>query len=327
MINKINFIPVFNNLYKKHDINSSNPIIQTNSEISASCGINNKNAVDIQCTNDIKIYLGFLKRKGRVTKEEYFDIKKNHPDFILKAIKQVSKDSVREEFYTTPDKAAKIIQLLDFLIKDDSKIISVGTSPSFITEGMEALGKDVTFLPVSGGNWCIAKDTIHDYFEYYPNFKLVGDYLKYKGITPENLKDKDVIIMDFCATGRTLHLIQRLVKEYCDIDNDHVFIEDILKLISTALYQSEDDDSLPDLNLIREDLMYQKIESSSNVPHFSIYRDSENIRKPSSISSRGLKKEKLFKKFEDYSKPSARAYQLCVLHELDILGEIKNENQ
>ena len=323
MINKISFNPIFKSQYLKSSKISTNTINQNKSNFLTFTGINSKNSIEIQQTNNIKSYYEFLKRKGRVTKEEYFDIKANHPNYILKANKLTIKEANNEMLYTNPNIASKIIQILDFFKKDNSKVISVGTSPSFITEGMRALGKDIIFLPVSGGNWCLGKDTIKEYFEYYPNFKIVGDYLKYKGIAPDKL-DKDVIILDYCATGRTIHLIERLIKEYCDVEKDKVFTQDLYDLILTGFSENQNNLTQNDIDNIKSDLRYQRVEMASNVPHFSIYSDKLNRDRDYSVSSKGQSKEKLFKKFEEYSRPSARAYQLLVLAELDKIGELKN---
>ena len=230
---------------------------------------------------------------------------------------------------TSPEKVAKILSLLDNLKNDNNKIISIGTSPSFLTEALSTQGADVIFLPISNANLCTSHNHLNDYFDYYPNFKLVGDYLKYKGLTPANLRNKNVILLDYSSSGRTLHLVKRLINEYCKIPEDKIITQDLIELINNACdnYKSTNQNGiLPfDIDEIKNDIINQKVENASNVPHFSIFSDMYNKKAGESVSATFKPKKVLFKEFDELSRPQARAYQLCVLHELDKLNNKKEQ--
>ena len=89
----------------------------------------------------------FIKRGGRISKEEYDDIVKNHKSAIIKA-KQMCEGLYYTD--TQPEDAARISLKVSDYIKEhfpDCRIISVGTSPAVLTEQLELMGMDVIFLP------------------------------------------------------------------------------------------------------------------------------------------------------------------------------------
>ena len=330
MINKISFKPISNTIYKKLDNNSTiNLISQKNTVFLSPCGINGKNDIEIQQTNDTKRYYEFLNRKGKVTKEEYFDIKKKNPQIISKARIYTEKMMEEKDIYTTPELSAKIISGLVHYKDSKHKIISIGTSPSFLTEGLKEIGVDVVFVPISNGSNCKGQDTMRDYYECYPNLKHVANYIKSKGITGEKIgRDETLVLLDYKSTGRTIHLIKRILLEDCNIPEENIRVTYLNNFIDSGLLNSKNHERKKDdrenvfMNTIM-DIFEQRVESMANVAHFSVYRDYFNKRNSTYITSKNKSEEQLFREFEEFSRPEARAYQLCVLNELDKAGVLK----
>ena len=267
----------------------------------------------------------FLNKKHRVTLDEYLSIKKNYPEMLQRAQLYTAKTVKENSMTLTPKLCAELITTYRNIPTLTRKIISIGTSPSFLTEAMSALGDDIVFVPVSSVNYCKGQDSINDYFEYYPNLKLVGEYLKTKGVSPENLNNKMVKLLDYKATGKTLQVLKRIVCEYCKVPEENVKtkslqheIEAIYLFIGNRWEQRKKEKN----DIIAGDIYQQKVENISNVPHFCVYKDSLNKDKPDYISSKGKSKETLFREFDEFSRPQSRAFQLCILNELDAMGKL-----
>ncbi|MBQ9245846.1 hypothetical protein IJ182_06230 [bacterium] len=323
--NNISFNGLFSSRKMKEnkpsfDVNIKKRINNLAAGFVTTSAICNKAEVEKNRYESIISHEPFFKEKGKITWEAYNRVKENSPELILKAKRYTYEMLKSTKTYTSPDKVARLVQALNKKISNDVKIISIGTSPSFITEPMSETGKDVTIVPISNANLCRGFSSLHDYFEYYPNLKLVGEYLKYKGITKDEIKDRNVIILDYSSSGRTLQIVKRLVNEYCGIPDENIQLKDISELIEETINTNT---TLSDVSSekIKKDIFNQKVEKTTNVAHFSIFNDRYNRKEKDSISARKKEKTELFKEFDDFSKPSARAYQLCVLDEISKINE------
>ena len=287
---------------------------------------------DILIQNQItkRLFSEFLNRKGKVTLEEYKNIIKNHPSVLIEAQKYVKDLQHFQFFCTNPNVMAKVaffaIQRLNNLYgKDNYQLVSIGTSPAFITESMAQLGVDTVFLPISNATYCKSGLCIDEMLKEYPNLNNVGKYLKTK-INCDN-SDKKVVLLDYSFSGKTLKTVKELTEKYCNIPPDKIEILDIAHLLYgiRANYPVSDTQKgiIFDPEMIMEEINSQDVECMSNTPHYSIYDENYNVKKPFSITTKDKTDEELFADFENFSKPSARAYQLCILHELFKNGEIK----
>ena len=111
--------------------------------------------------------------------------------------------------------------------------------------------------------------------------------------------------------------------------NLYPITQDLIELINNACdsYKSTNPNGILsfDIDEIKNDIFNQKVENASNVPHFSIFSDMYNKKAGESVSATFKPKKVLFKEFDEFSRPQARAYQLCVLHELDKLNNKKEQ--
>ena len=80
----------------------------------------------------------FLSRKGRVTKEEYEDIIKNHPSVLTKCGQYVKKNVFKS--FVMPKELANIAINTNGYLKDtfeNYRIVSIGTSPAALCEQLK----------------------------------------------------------------------------------------------------------------------------------------------------------------------------------------------
>ncbi len=287
--------------------------------------------IDIE--NEIRkkevLFENFLLKKGKVDFKEYCYIKKNYPFFITKAYKyyeQFKKEKEQErrmlskeyfkkdpteteqeliecfiKIFTEPKDAAKCALTLKKTYDNDYgkknyRIISVGTSPAFITQIMPSLGCEVIYLPISN---------ISDGVEKANSTKLsqISKYLKDKGINNE----KTNIILDYVNNGGSIYNCKRII-EQLGIDKDKIVLSSLFdELANSDNYKEEE------LEKIFYDVAYEKVENFSNVPHFDVQTKEDTQLY-----------HKQIKDFEQYSKKIARAFSLCALFELDNIMHKKN---
>ncbi len=265
----------------------------------------------------------FLRKKGKVTLEEYLEIKENSPAIILKAqdlIEQLKNTIVKPEVNAKAALAIKM--LLDERYKNTGyRIISIGTSPASITETMQALGCEVIFVPISALN-TYRNYTMHPKEEHsitkYPNISKVLKYLASKGIKKGKNDSKINVLIDYCSSGASLSILYDLIIEYNKIPKNLIKKSDILLLLYSAReYCLEKKTHIRlsenEIRDISENIMIQNIENIANVPHFHI--DHKFTSELSGyISSKGKTNKTLFEKFESFSQPIARAFSLCSIH-------------
>ena len=260
-----------------------------------------KTDIDVKKLQETDFFEEFMDKKGKVTKEEYEDIKKNHPSILLKAQKLVNL------FYmgnTTPKEMAEISLAASKVLDEGYKncrIISLGTSPAPLAEQLQNLGYDVVFLPVSS-------------FDFSDNnskeIRMLVEYLKSK-----NIKDgKTNIILDYTNSGTTLNAVTKLIKKELKCKNvEKKSLNDLLGYICKAKHTHTANYS--------EDMYFSYIEAVSNVPHFPVtksgVRKYQGANRPGTIYAQGLTSEQLFEKFDTYSTPLARCFSLCTIAEID----------
>ena len=311
IISKINPI----NYNKKLEIakrNTKNIKVQNSDTLSFSSVISSlkKREIVLKINYDRQFFRNFLTTKGKVTQEEYEDIKTNHPSTFSKA--QIYCDNLYGGSIKPKD-LAYISLLTDKYLREklpNSRIISIGTSPSPITEQLFNIGHEVIFLPVSGlrrlSLW--KKDEVID----SPNFNVLMEYLESKNIDNKKLN----IILDFTVTGETLNVATEFIKEYFKFDN-----KDIKKLsLDKDILNPRRSDPEKKYDLDMYDCFAEKI---SNVPHYPVSSLAEGpyiSKKDSTVFfTKDMPQSELYKNFEDYSSPLARAFSLCTMNEIDKL--------
>ncbi len=252
----------------------------------------------------------FLHKKGRVTKEEYQDIVKHHPSALVKAQKYCFENY---KGASSPRNIADITLRLDEYFKKkyrNYRIISIGTSPSPVTEQLANMGHDVVFLPVTGLRLgyipCLTE------LDNRAELRALMQYLDTKNIDDGKLN----IILDYTSSGITLNAITGYIQEYFNFAPEQIkklsLNDDILRK-----YFCESKD-----NLVK-DLVRSDIEEASNVPHFPVTQKGIRIyRLPGSDENMiffdiNEPKQELFEKFDNNSTPLGRAFALCTMHEIN----------
>ena len=189
---------------------------------------------------------------------------------------------------------------------EDYKIISIGTSPEPIAFGLENLGCDVVYLPFTNGNKLPANMKTYDLIDNYPNLETTLEYLKSQKINATN--NKKIILLDYSSTGKTLALLERLIREYNGVKNIESW--DLLDKLSMSKTLQEKKFSnfnyynIDDRFKMKIDLGQQRVEIYSKTPHFDV------------ASLEKIETEEKFKNFTTQINPTANAYELCILNEL-----------
>lgn len=269
----------------------------------------NKAKIEAGMCREAELFSEFLEKEGKVTKEEYEDIKKNHPSFFLRAQKYC------KNFYygeSSAYDAAQVALLADEYFKNNFKnyrIISLGTSPAPIAEQLAAMGHDVVFLPVSGlRNYNSKTDTL----EELPELRAVMQYLDTKNIDDGKLN----IVFDFTDSGSTLRAVARIIKKYFSLKNSKITKISINDDVIESAYTRSTEKYLHDAACC-------DVEQISNVPHFPVVSNEvaryDFIGKNDTLYLKNIAKQELFRQFDNYSSPLARAFSLCTMREIDKL--------
>ena len=128
------------------------------------------------------------------------------------------------------------------------------------------------------------------------------------------------IVTDYCSTGTTLFLAKELLLQYNKVPKEKLGKREVQTLLRAGI--DFDENIMKKKPLINidtvlgavSDMTHQRYEYISNVPHFHI-DDSQNLQE-GCISSKDKTNEELFKEFDNYSTPLARAFNLCALNEV-----------
>ncbi len=278
-------------------------------------GLYEKQKIQISRLVGEKYFSDFLDKKHKVTKEEYDDVIKNHPSTLILAQEYCKKNYGG---VTTPKEMAGIVLKIDKYLKNNCqnyRIISLGTSPACIAEQLANLGNEVIFLPVSGLS---SHNTEYSLIEELPDLRILMEYLENKNIDDGKMN----IVLDYTATGRSLRYITETIREYFSLgirDIESVSLTDLLN-------KSFKNSSLAEKfskNSFFDDVAFSYVGEISNVAHFPITQKAKERYKAKdhAIYCEDISKDELFKKFDEFSRPLARAYSLCVLHEIDKLKQ------
>ena len=153
--------------------------------------------------------------------------------------------------------------------KDNWVFVSIGTSPALIGKGLELLGEDVRYVPISGIRYTRMghknKDMIRE--------KMGQSYIEYLnsiGLSKEKIaKDKrKYIICDFTSLGTSLNNAEDVAKNVLNIDEDKiaaVSINDLLSDYSNAHCSSKTQKCVADY--INNYFVHQEAEDYGNIPH------------------------------------------------------------
>lgn len=278
----------------------------------------------IRKAREERLFDKFLNKQGKVTIEEYKAIKETMPYILDKASEMVAKDSkcacLPIDIATLAINAKHYIENAKELDGKEYRIISIGTSPAPLTEAMQNLGCDVIYVPISGISSLISDKEILT----SENLKLALEYLKSKGVCEEKNNNIKNIVIDYTFSGKTLSTIcMLLVKNNKLKSKSDIWALSLTDLLVSVLYSKKIE---PPIDLTfeekagllkdyRDDLLFSFEGDIANVPHFNI-DDRKNHHDFNSISSKWYSKKELFEQFEEFSKPLARAYSLCVIDEI-----------
>lgn len=276
--------------------------------------------IAISAKNENEYFENFLNKKGKVTKAEYFEIIKKHPRTLVNAYKMVEEKNATSASVEQTAKAAVVLKRsYDEKYKGKYTIVSIGTSPSPITEVMSALGAKVVFLPASGLN-TLHLDPMYVFREQYPtmasrntNVKYIVDYACKNGINRRN--NDFILLVDYCCSGTSLDKMCEIFEEEKLIQDGKMHDCSILTdlAVLTNFKNPNSIFRLEDFANIAHDMQTSNFESVSNVPHFHV--DENYNKRDNHISSSNKRKRQLFREFEEFSQPLARAYSLCCINE------------
>lgn len=275
-----------------------------------------KTDIDIKKLQEDIFFEEFLNKKGKVTKEEYENIAKNHPEIISEAQEYLKKYTGK----LTPENLAKTAIAIDKYLKEhyeNYRIISVGTSPDVLAQQLEILGSEVIYVPISGLD---GFDSEFDKVENMPELCTVLDYINFKNIDD----GKKNIVIDYTITGYTLKILCDLIKKHCSGNVEMVSLQ---KLINKAdkskntLFGFKKEKS-PYI----QDAWWGLIEEISSVPHFPVILKDKPFYKdiPNTVFIDDKRKEEMFEKFENSASPLSRAFALCTMAEID---KLKKDNK
>jgi len=267
------------------------------------------------------IFNNFTLEKGKVDFNQYFNLKENIPNARQLANNFLTKKySDFNDLYNVKTNAEIVLKCKEYFDnlydKDSYRIISVGTSPSFITEAMSALGCEVIFLPASSLHHCHLDESLKSNFHEFPNLKIVAEYL-YSELTKHSAKnDKKTIVLDFTNSGKSLSMVYRLAKEYCHVSKNNCIAMRLQDLIINAT-KEQDEHISDDIKQVLDNILNQTVGILSNVPHFNVHDDEKNLISDNSVFAGKHTHQNIFKFFEKNSTPFARVYAFCVLDEIN----------
>ncbi len=278
-------------------------------------------SIDLQRQREDEFFTKFLNKKGKLSLEEYKEIKKHHPSAIIKAYKYVEKNSTASSRPEQIARAAiKLKEKYDNDYKNNYTILSIGTSPAPITELMSSLGSRVVFMPISGlkkldtNNLYILRKHYPTIASRHTNIRHSLDYARKRGLFSK--KEDFILLLDYCCSGTSLNNMCDIFLEefpyHSEKTHERSILDDLAEL--TNLKDPSSNLTIADYANLTCDMQGSFFEEVSNVPHFYIY-DQYNEGQQGCISSVHKKKRQLFKEFDEFSTPLARAYSLCCINE------------
>lgn len=251
----------------------------------------------------------FSKRPGKVSLEEYKEIKQNHPEIIDQAHKKSKLIQDEDGILTDPKTFAEFsVSLKDYYDKQHGtgkyNIVAIGRSPAIIAETLKNLGAEVYFFPISDLSHLSYMPTRRKKIENkYKNLGRAISYLEENHF--RNDHNKKTLLLDYSHTGHTLLSMVDLFVELYGFSYEKLLtsslIDDIKKSFEKEYKANKTlQDGITDIS---EDLYFSTTQYIANVPQNSIFED-EQID------------------FENFSTPDGRIFELCILHELDKMGKL-----
>ena len=260
----------------------------------------------------------FLLKPGKVSVKEFHQIRKMNPKLITEA--QNYLNPYEEDHELTPEIVAKTGYLAKRYMDEKNgegkyRIISIGTSPATLVYAMSALGCEVVHLPISG---------LKQYCQNFDikNTQIAMDYLKTKNINNKKLN----IITDYVSSGASLKTAGKLIRDtfpyskFEEIETQNLIDRATFKGIKDNVIDADEENDIA--NAYNMDLLRSRCDKLCNVPHFHV-NDYDNLLDLRAISSQGKTEKEIFRMFENYSYPYARAFELCTLNELYNMGLLR----
>ncbi len=306
-------------VYQKTNLSSLNSNIKkqsSNNDVMlsflASLTVQKRAEIALQRMVEERFFESFLLTSGKVTKEEYEEIKKNHPSALIKAKEYC--DSCYGGELTPYNAAVNTLRVHEYFKNNykNYRIISLGTSPSPITEQLINMGHDVVFLPISGLR-----------IGYKQNKTRLGNMAEMRTLM-QYLDNKDIddgklnIVLDFASSGKTLNITTKFIKEYFGFNHKTLSKVSLGDRILDFYYDEH-------RNNFIKDAINSKIEEISNIPHYPVtpmgieLYDSEGDKDTTIIFDKDISRQEFFDEFESYSTPLARAFALCTMAEIEKL--------
>ena len=184
---------------------------------------------------------------------------------------------------------------------------------------MQNLGCDILFLPISNLNY-MSENSVYPLRKSYPNIasrfpniKILMDYCTHKGIGKN--KEKEIILLDFCSTGKSLRIMDQIIKVRGDIPKEKIHRHSIIDDLE-ELKNEKNSVSKQAIRYLNSDMIRSASESVCNVPHFPIDDTDCKFSKENEVIHTGKKlKIQIFKEIENFSRPKGRAWVLCATNE------------
>lgn len=270
----------------------------------------------------------FIRRPGKVTKEDFNKIKETNPKLIKAADRRSSVVRSLWCMSVTPNYAAKCALAFKKLFDERYgenlyRIISIGTSPACITQLMPSLGCETVFLPISDvGELYRCFDGMAPW--HNPKVELLVRYLKKAGVDDK----KTNLLFDYVASGLTIRYVSRILTEDLGIDPECCVEESIETVLQDACYDEENElieESSKYYGLIDNDIHWERVEVLSNVPHYNIRPERMSLDDRDRRLTWGVKPDDVqFKEFDEYSQSNARAFSLSALNQLEKIKKSEN---
>ena len=313
-------------VYQKTNVSSTNSNIEKQSlnnddmlSFLQGLTVQKRAEIAIRKMNEESFFEEFLSKEGKVTKEDYKEIKRNHPSILIKA--QEFCNSCYKGKLTPYDAAVNTLRVHEYFKNNykNYRIISLGTSPSPITEQLMNMGHDVIFLPISGLR--IGYRQNKTCLENMAEMRTLMQYLDKKDIDDGKLN----IVLDFASSGKTLNITTKFIKEYFGFNHKTLAKVSLGDRILDFYYDEH-------RNNFIKDAIGSKIEEIANMPHYPVtpmgieLYNSEGDEDTTIIFDKDTPRQEYFDEFESFSMPLARAFALCTMAEIEKLSAQEDRN-
>ena len=171
-----------------------------------------------------------LKRYPKMTQEVYNKMPK-YEKSILGITKDIDSDLM---ISMALDPTKILIKHFDEKYgKNNYVFVSIGRSLGLIADCMKALGRNSRTMPISGlhGKKITTKEIVAQ-----PNFKNYTRYLREIGLDKNTISNdgRMYIFTDYCATGNTLEVVQKLLTKRLGVNSDNVTFENFETIYEQA---------------------------------------------------------------------------------------------